>query len=384
MGVGSSNSPHGLPRRSSKVILQVIAVFLACFALSFVGAMLHGAAQSKRNLFHATRSTGPGQRREPADHSTSSPLDEHASDNARQAAAPEEPKPQVERAVQPLAQDKESVHDPRKAGFPGRRSVTPSSTPSSFAAGLPPSTLAQVPATASLPSKDARQNADSAAEAKAQVPVPVPGPSPDRVRETQYTPTQASELAAVSHAAQGPPVPEQRPKLVTVPAGSSIPVRLAETLSSDRNRTGDTFRATLASPLIVNGALIAGTDATVLGRVENARRAPLLGGQADITLSLTHISGAEGELVSVNTTTVEEQGSHLSVVNTAKMATGAVVGAVVGAVKGAGEGSGLSSSLRGGDTTHGFMATNRTVVLPAGTQFVFRLNAPVTVRRKMY
>jgi hypothetical protein len=373
------NSPHGLTRRNSTIVLQVVAVFFACFALSFIGAMLHAGAQSMRNPFHAINSTGPEQRRKPADHTTSSLLGEHASGNAPQAPAPENPKLQVESAVQPVARNEESVDDPPKAKFPGRRSVTPSASPSLFAAGVPPSALAQVPATASLPSKDVRQNDDSAAQPKAQVP----GQSPERVRAPQGTPTQTSELAGVSHAAQEQPVPEQRAKVVTVPVNSSIAVRLAETLSSDRNRTGDTFRATLASPLIANGALVARTDATVLGRVENARRAPLLGGQADITLSLSHISGAEGELLAVNTTTVEEQGSHLSIVNTAKMATGAVVGAVVGAVKGAGEGSGLSSSLSGGDSTHGFMATNRTVVLPAGTQFVFRLNAPVTVPRKV-
>ncbi len=44
-----------------------------------------------------------------------------------------------------------------------------------------------------------------------------------------------------------PRVPEQ----ITVPYGTVLAVRLAETLSSGLNRTGDTFFARLASPIVI-------------------------------------------------------------------------------------------------------------------------------------
>ncbi len=175
-------------------------------------------------------------------------------------------------------------------------------------------------------------------------------------------------------------VPEpkvQQPKVVTVQPGTSVEVRLAETLSSDRNRTGDTFRAVLDSPLVVDGFVIAETDSNVFGRIANARKAPLLGGKANLTLMLTNITTTDGRFVRIDTGDVEREGARSGVVNTAKMAGGAAVGAVIGALTGAAEGAGLSSAVTNDDRTNGFMATNRTVALPAGTRLSFSLASPL-------
>lgn len=180
-----------------------------------------------------------------------------------------------------------------------------------------------------------------------------------------------------------PVASEPRTKVITVQPGTTLAVRVSETLSSDHNRTGNTFPATLASPLVVNGSLVARAGSTVFGRVVNARKAPVIGGRSELILALTNVTTADGKLVRIDTSTWEEKGAHSSIVNTAKMATGAAVGAVVGAVKGAAEGAGLSSALQNGDQTNGFMATKRTVVLPAGTQIVFSLATPFTTTEKL-
>ncbi len=180
-----------------------------------------------------------------------------------------------------------------------------------------------------------------------------------------------------------PPPSVPRTRVTTVQPGTTLAVRVSETLSSDRNRTGNTFPATLASPLVVNGFVVARGGSTVLGRVVNARRAPVIGGRSELTLALTNITTADGNLVRIDTSTWDERGAHSSIVNTAKMATGAAVGAVVGAVTGAAEGAGLTSALQNGDRTDGFMATKRTVVLPAGTEIVFSLATPLTTTEKL-
>jgi hypothetical protein len=164
-----------------------------------------------------------------------------------------------------------------------------------------------------------------------------------------------------------------------VPSGTNINIRLAEALSSDRNRTGDSFRAVLDESLVVDGVVLAGTGSNVLGRIAQARKAPLLGGTAELTLTLTDITTADGHLTKINTNNIEQQGSRSGVVNTAKMATGAAVGAVIGAVTGAAEGAGISSSLRDDNRTSGFMATKRTVVLQSGTEVDFKLASALRV-----
>jgi hypothetical protein len=62
--------------------------------------------------------------------------------------------------------------------------------------------------------------------------------------------------------------PESRkPKLVTLQPGTSVAIRLEESVSTERNRSGDTFRARLDSPLIVNGFVLADRGARVLGQI---------------------------------------------------------------------------------------------------------------------
>ena len=207
------------------------------------------------------------------------------------------------------------------------------------------------------------------------------------IREAPYVADAYSRLPSLSvvHATSLPdtmyqPTPSQSQQtVVKIPVGTRLKVRLTDTLSSDRNRTGDTFRAVLDSPLAVDGVVIATPASVVLGRIANARKAPLLGGKADLTLTLTEITTSDGNLVPVATNNIEREGARTGIVNTAKMATGAAFGAVIGAVSGAAEGAGISSGLKNDDATNGFMATTKTVVLPAGTQVSFDISSPLAV-----
>lgn len=107
---------------------------------------------------------------------------------------------------------------------------------------------------------------------------------------------------------QNPVPPQIGPQEITVQPGTSIHVRLAETLSSERNRAGDTFRAVIDSPVIVNGFVVAPAGANVFGRIANARKAPLLGGRAGLTLTLTNVTTADGHLTGITTNGVQQVG----------------------------------------------------------------------------
>jgi hypothetical protein len=115
----------------------------------------------------------------------------------------------------------------------------------------------------------------------------------------------------------------------------------------------------------------------------NAHKAPLLGGTAELALTLTQITMADGHLAMVATHGVEEAGARSGIVNTAKMATGAAIGAVAGALDGAAAGAGLSARVRSDAATNGYFATKRTVVFPVGRQIVFSLAAPLKVTEQV-
>ncbi len=364
----------GVLQRNAAKIFQVLAVFIAGLVLTIAGALLYARVQTAREPVHTVRKAHPEERASLPEETKSAParpsFNEGVSDSSRGAVSSEVAGPPNRTPVSTLTP--ESVQNRKDSEL----AVTQGSSSSSRDAAS--SQLESKPGTNETAVPAPFDNSAKNEGLHASYPGTPAETGPQLSQRPQYASIQEPRYAP-EREAQRTPEPEQKPTPLTIPEGTILTIRLAETLSSGRNRTGDTFRATLASPLVVNGSIVAGMGAAVLGRVVNARRAPLIGGRSNLTLTLTHITGAEDRLVPVNTSIVEERGSHLNVANTAKMATGAVVGAVVGAVRGAGEGSGLSSSLKDGDATNGFMATSRTVVLPAGTQFIFRLNAALTL-----
>src|SRR5207244_6434140 len=98
------------------------------------------------------------------------------------------------------------------------------------------------------------------------------------------------------------------PSTLTLPAGSWITVRLDEWLSSDRNRPGDAFTATLAQPLVANGRVIARRGQTVGGVVASAENAGRVKGTSRLGLELTELSLVDGRQLQSKTTLLQNGG----------------------------------------------------------------------------
>src|SRR6266404_1937352 len=58
---------------------------------------------------------------------------------------------------------------------------------------------------------------------------------------------------------------------VTVPAGTSLLVRMIDSVDSDKNHVGDRFRASLEQDLAVDGVVVAPKGADVYGRLAEAK-----------------------------------------------------------------------------------------------------------------
>src|SRR5713226_6843892 len=70
------------------------------------------------------------------------------------------------------------------------------------------------------------------------------------------------------------------PDAVVVPAGTAIHVRLNQSLATNQNGSGETFGATLASPVTVNGKTVIPEGAPVKGMVVDSRPSGRLKGHA--------------------------------------------------------------------------------------------------------
>ncbi|MFL6452109.1 MAG: hypothetical protein ACJ746_31245 [Bryobacteraceae bacterium] len=181
-----------------------------------------------------------------------------------------------------------------------------------------------------------------------------------------------------------PPTPATADPRLTLTPETPIAVRLAQQLSTKKNRTGEVFRGTLAGPLTVKGIVVAEAGAPVLGRIVEARSARLFRGGSNLNLELTDVGTTAG-LVKVKTTQWYETGSHSRVV-TAAMLPGEAAKKVAAGVKADEDGAVRSSerpvAAEAVDTAEKNDRKGNSVNLPSGSEIVFKLLQPLTVAGK--
>lgn len=179
------------------------------------------------------------------------------------------------------------------------------------------------------------------------------------------------------------PDPVEHPALpmnLTLPAGAWLNVRVDQGLSSDHNKAGDIWTATLMQPVIVDGRVLAQRGQIVGGTVAEAQKAGHGKKDSRLALDLNQLTLADGRQVRVQSRLIEfhappaMRGREAAAVGTT-VATGALVGGAVGGGSGAGIGAagGVVASTVGILLTRG----KPTVVYPE-SQLTFRLEAPFT------
>ncbi len=187
-----------------------------------------------------------------------------------------------------------------------------------------------------------------------QAPGDQPG-QPPNVNAQTY-PAQAGALSDVQAPPPGqynaapppppynaPPPPPDVPAHLTLKAGTYVTVRMNQWLSSDRNKQGDTFTATLQQPIVVDGVVVAQRGQTVYGSVSQAQKAGRVEGTSRLGLQLTQLSLVDGNQAPVQSQMVTRNGQ--TSVGRDAFAIGATTG--VGAAIGAGVNGGCWSSVFG-------------------------------------
>jgi hypothetical protein len=231
-----------------------------------------------------------------------------------------------------------------------------------------------------------RQNAPVRVEQPVATAQNTPPPPEPVVQPVAPTPEPAPQPAAeVPQKAVEGPQPEPRvPKTVTIPSGTLLSVRLDEALSSDRNQQGDSFRATLDQPLVVDGFVIAERGARVEGRVAEVDEGGRVRGVSSMALELVRMTTSDGQRIKLQTATFAKQGEQSRKKDIAKIGAAAGIGAAIGAIAGGGKGAAIGAAAGGAAGTGGVMATRgEAAQLPAETRLSFRLNQPITITEKL-
>lgn len=207
----------------------------------------------------------------------------------------------------------------------------------------------------------------------------------------EATPAAAMHTMAEEHSAPAPavtpsvpavpatPPPPPAPAKVTIPAGTTLAIRLVDAIDSEKAQPGQSFRATLDTPLSLEGdvAIPAGYD--VEGQVVDVKSAGKFAGKSELVLQLSRISvGAKS--YSIQTDQYRRQGSSRGTNTAEKVGAGAAIGAIIGGLAGGGKGAGIGAAA-GGGLGGGVQAATKgqQIKLPAETMLNFTLQSPLTV-----
>ena len=258
------------------------------------------------------------------------------------------------------------------AGVPGIKEVVNNLQVGSAAPAPVPDQTAQTPPPA--PEKPARSSRPSASRHRAADTVqmaqaaPAPAPMP-----------QESAPAPAAAPAPAPPPPPPAPKKVTIPSGTTLAIRLVDAIDSEKSQPGQTFRATLDSPLSSEGdvAIPAGYD--VQGHIVDVKSAGKFAGKSEVVLQLDRIN-VGSKSYSLQTDQYRRAGSSRGTNTAEKVGAGAAIGAIIGGLAGGGKGAGIGAAA-GGGLGGGVQAATKgqQIKLPTETVLNFTLQSPLTV-----
>jgi len=175
------------------------------------------------------------------------------------------------------------------------------------------------------------------------------------------------------------PAPPPPPAVITLESGTMLNIRMIDPVDTGKNRPGDSFRATLDSPITIGDKVVIPEGADVIGRIAELKDSGRFSGQPGLALELASLS-VNGRKYTIHTNQYTRQGASRGASTAKKVGAGAAIGAVIGGIAGGGKGAAIGAAS-GAGVGGGVQATSKPTVVRVESEALlsFRLESPITV-----
>jgi hypothetical protein len=214
-------------------------------------------------------------------------------------------------------------------------------------------------------------------DSRSSAPPPPPPDAPPPPPQSAPPPPPAASTTSAGFA-QSPGTPPATPVAgVQIPAGTFITVRMIDAVDSKVSHLGQTFRASVDEPVMINGQVVIPRGADAMAKLVEDKESGKFEGKTILTLALTDIT-INGQMIDTSTSDVTRASSSRGA-RTAKVVGGATaLGAIIGALAGGGRGAaiGAASGAAVGGTAQ-VLTKGQQVKIPSETRLNFTLQQPI-------
>jgi hypothetical protein len=218
----------------------------------------------------------------------------------------------------------------------------------------------------------------AAAKPTAKAPKPVAA-APAQPEMVPATPEPAPKPAAVAAPPEPPRPAVREPVRVTIPEGTSIMVRMIDTIDSEVNRPGEEFAASVSQPVVVDDHIVIRKGADARVRLINAKTAGKMTGRSELEVELVGLA-IGNQTFAVESSGISKTGASRGTRTAQTVGGGAALGGLIGAIAGKGKGAAIGAAVgAGAGTAVQVITKGEQVKIPSETQLEFALKAPLTV-----
>jgi hypothetical protein len=197
----------------------------------------------------------------------------------------------------------------------------------------------------------------------------------DDVADLQFGGEARSESASRDMGVREPP-PPAAPSGTMIPTGTTITVRMIDGVNSEQSRTGETFRASVDEPVLLDGQTVIPRGADAITKLVEDKESGKIEGRTVLTLVLQQVM-VNGRMIDLTSGDVSQasgsRGAKSAKVIGGTAALGAIIGAIAGGGRGAAIGAGSGAAVGTGVQV---LTKGQTVKIPSETRLTFTLQQP--------